>query len=535
MSRTGHTDSKFCLLLTSFLVLSLLLAACGGGQTTTGGSDTGGTATEPTTAGETGDTGGTATETTEAGDSADAGVVASPESTEVASAGDTGGADPQATGVPSTKCEPDQKQLVWMVRNSPVENKWETDIVRPAFQKAQPDICLQILSINQEDVAVKRQAMIAAGQPLHVWSPNWGGNGFANDRAQGLLEDLTPFIEQDKFDTSVFVPDALKTYQSEGKTWGLPLLTTGSYIYYNKELFDKAGVPYPPVDWDDKSWTWEKFIATAKKLTKNTDTINKAQFGASVPVVNGNIEGPPMMWGHDIWPEGAYEAGFAEGVDLTADKSMTAYQAFHDAVYKDKVAPNPATTDALAQLGGAFPSGKLAMEFQGGWGHWVYKELMTDPNGFCWGAAPLPHGAPDAKVRAMTFTDPWVMTSNMSQEDQDIAWTFIKFLVSEEQAAAYSETTGTPPPQPRLLERYYKQFEKCMKPEDMKKVFEGAFSHGRTGSKAVMVGADELGQVWTNSLEPFFTGPNAKASDMLPRLEQQTNKTLQQVKAERQE
>ena len=38
----------------------------------------------------------------------------------------------------------------------------------------------------------------------------------------------------------------LKIYQSEGKTWGLPFLTTGSYVYYNKKLFDEAGVPYPP-------------------------------------------------------------------------------------------------------------------------------------------------------------------------------------------------------------------------------------------------------------------------------------------------
>ena len=121
----------------------------------------------------------------------------------------------------------------------------------------------------------------------------------------------------------------------------------------------------------------------AKKLTKNTNNINRAQFGASVSVVNGNIEGPPMMWGHDIWPKGAYQAGFAEGVDLTNEQSTQAYQAFHDAVHKDKVAPNPATVSALDQLGGVFASGKVAMEFQGGWGHWVYKDLITDPNGFC--------------------------------------------------------------------------------------------------------------------------------------------------------
>ncbi len=49
-----------------------------------------------------------------------------------------------------------------------------------------------------------------------------------------------------------------------------------------------------------------------------------------------------------------------------------------------------------------------------------------------------------------------------------MAWEFVKFLVSPEQAAAYTEATGTPPTQTALLGDYYKQFEKCMKPEDMK-------------------------------------------------------------------
>ncbi len=511
MSQERRSTWRLLLVIASIFVITFVSACGGGGELATKGPDTG---SDPTEA---------------------AGPATGPTNPPTPIIEVTAKVEVKPTGVAAVECQDGQKQLVWMVRNSPVENDWETRIVRPAFQKAQPDICLQILSINQDDIAVKRQAMITSGQPLHVWSPNWGGNGFASDRVNGLLEDLTPFIDRDKFDTSIFVPDALKTYQSEGKTWGLPLLATGSYIYYNQELFDEAGIPYPPVDWDDKSWTWDKFIDIAKKLTKNTGNINKAQFGASVSVVNGNIEGPPMMWGHDIWPKGAYQVGFADGVDLTNAKSAQAYQAFHDAVHKDKVAPNPATVSALDQLGGVFASGKVAMEFQGGWGHWVYKDLITDPNGFCWGAAPLPHGAPDATVRAMTFTDPWVMTSGMNEEDQELAWTFIKFLVSEEQATAYSEVTGTPPTQPKLLETYYKQFEKCMKAEDMKTVFEGAFTHGRTGSKAVMVGADELGQVWTNNLESFSSNRNAKANELVTDLQKQTNETLQQLKAESQE
>lgn len=436
------------------------------------------------------------------------------------------------TGVPEVTCKPDQKQLIWMVRNGLVENSWETNIVRPAYEKARPDVCLKILSINQEDVAVKREAMIAGGELLHVWSPNWGGNGFTSDKVRGLIEDLTPFIQRDNFDLSVFLPEALKTYQSEGKTWGLPLLATGSYLYYNMKLFDEAGIPYPPVDWNDTSWTWDKFLDTAKKLTKNTDDINKAQYGAVAGVVNGNIEFPPMLFGHDIYAADAFKNGYPGKINITDEQSVRAYQAFHDLVYKDKVSPDPAASQALDQLGGAFAAGRVGMEMNGGWGHWVYKELINDPNGFCWGAAPFPWGSSDAKMRGMTFTDPWVMTRGLKPEDQDLAWDFIKFLVSPDQARAYTEATGTPPTQTALLDDFYKQFQKCMKPEDAKQAFEGSFTYGRPGSASQFVHADEFLQTWTNALSGFWSDPNATAEPIMKQLEDQTKEVSDRVQAE---
>src|SRR5262245_37613980 len=157
-----------------------------------------------------------------------------------------------------------QKTLVWMVRTGLTENRWERDVVLPGYAKANPDVFVKVLNIVQDDIAVKREAMIAAKEPLHVWSTNWGGDGFASDRTRGLITDLTPLIQRDKFDTSDFIPEIFAIYASEGKQWGIPFLTTGSYLYYNMKLFDEAKIPYPPTDWDDKSWTWDKFVETAK-------------------------------------------------------------------------------------------------------------------------------------------------------------------------------------------------------------------------------------------------------------------------------
>src|SRR5262245_55416009 len=171
-----------------------------------------------------------------------------------------------------------EREIVWMVRTGPVENKWEQEVVAPAWEKENPDVKLNLLIIDQPDIAVKREAVIAAGEPLHVWSTNWGGDGFASDRSRGLLTDLTPLIEKDNLDLSVFIPEVLEIYQSDGKVWGLPFLTTGSYVFYNMKLFDEAGLEYPTTDWEDKSWTWDKMLELAKQLTKNYDDPTSAQY-----------------------------------------------------------------------------------------------------------------------------------------------------------------------------------------------------------------------------------------------------------------
>ena len=510
------------------LVLLSLLAACGGAATPTTEAPApteavaGGAVAEPTAAGA------AAEEPT----AAPAGEEPAGEPTPTIDLAASPGGTPVPTPLPTFTCNADQKQIVWMVRNGEPENSWEINVVRPAFEKLHPEICVQIQSFVQDDIAVKREAMLASGEPLHVWSTNWGGNGFASDRARGLIADLTPLIQRDNVDLSVFVPDVLKIYQSEGKTWGLPFLTTGSYVYYNKKLFDEAGVAYPPVDWDDPSWTWDAFVETAKKLTKNTDDINKAQFGASAGIVNDNLEFAPSLFGHDVWPDGAYDSGYADSVSVTDDASKKGFQALHDLVYKDKVAPDPAASSALDQLGGAFAAGRVAMTVSGGWGHWSWHGLIDDPNGFCWGAAPIPAGSPDAKNRTIIFTDPWVLTKDLPADQMDTAWEFVKFLVSPEQAKLYSDTTGTPPTQTALLDGYYKQFEKCQKPEDMKTVFEGAFTHGRESSNHMMVQWDELHQIWVNAYTNFFNDPAATPDQMLQDIESQTNEALKRIKSE---
>lgn len=424
----------------------------------------------------------------------------------------------------------EQREIVWMVRTSTTENPWEQDVVIPAFETANPDIKVNLLIIDQPDIAVKREAMIAAGEPLHVWSTNWGGDGFASDRARGLLTDLTPLVERDNVDLSAFIPEVLAIYASEGKQWGFPFLTTGSYVFYNMDLFDAAGVEYPPTDWEDKSWTWDAMVDKAKQLTQNYDDPTNATYGLLEGIQN--IEGPAMMFGDFPWPDDAYDTGFADSIELATPAIINAFQRHHDLVYKDMVAPDGASTEALAALGGDFQSGRVAMRQNGGWGWWVYSSVTPDvEGGFCWGVAPNPWGTPNADVRAVIYTDPWVITKGLEGNDLEDAWTFVKFLIAEENARSYMQTTNTPPTQAKLQDEWFQQFS-CMDPAAVKEVYQGAFPHGLESSNHLLVRWDQLNEIWGNQLTPFWNDPDGDAAATLQTIEDELNDALKRIAEE---
>jgi multiple sugar transport system substrate-binding protein len=71
-----------------------------------------------------------------------------------------------------------------------------------------------------------------------------------------------------------------------------------------------------------------------------------------------------------------------------------------------------------------------------------------------------------------------------------------------------------------------------MKPEDVKKVYQGAFVHGIESSNHLMVRFDELNQTWDNLLSELWNNPEAKATDVLPNVEAAVNEALERIAQE---
>jgi multiple sugar transport system substrate-binding protein len=95
----------------------------------------------------------------------------------------------------------------------------------------------------------------------------FGPNGDANTRLTSLKlqHDLTPYAEKYKYNINLLDPayGKLAKTLSDGKLYGLPLYAGGAPVYYNKDLFDKFGVPYP-----SKQMTWDDVFALSKRLVR---------------------------------------------------------------------------------------------------------------------------------------------------------------------------------------------------------------------------------------------------------------------------
>jgi len=87
---------------------------------------------------------------------------------------------------------------------------------------------------------------------------------------QGDLLGLTPFMAEDQsFDQADFYPGTLELLNSEGESWGIPIGVDLYAMFYNQNLFDQAGLPYPMAGWD-----WDNFLDYAAAITQPDDPSN---------------------------------------------------------------------------------------------------------------------------------------------------------------------------------------------------------------------------------------------------------------------
>jgi multiple sugar transport system substrate-binding protein len=97
-------------------------------------------------------------------------------------------------------------------------------------------------------------------------------NALNMSKELGLQFDLTPFVKKYKLDLNRFEPvgmKMIKSFSDNGELFAIPFSRGFGALYYNKDIFDKFGVPYPKND-----LFWEDAIELGKKVNRTADGIN---------------------------------------------------------------------------------------------------------------------------------------------------------------------------------------------------------------------------------------------------------------------
>jgi multiple sugar transport system substrate-binding protein len=185
-----------------------------------------------------------------------------------------------------------------------------------------------------------------------------------------LWLDLAPYLHD--YDLIIFEPAALRAWQDPSrKQFGLPIDVHSPVIFYNRELFDAAGIPYPPHRYgepyaDGEAWNIEKMESIAIQLTLDGNGRNPTQPGFNAQDI--------VQWG--FTPQWLTLDAMAAlfGTESLMDSSGTvrmpdswreALRWYHSGIWEKHFIPNAEQAESLG--GNAFSSGRVAMAYTQTW------------------------------------------------------------------------------------------------------------------------------------------------------------------------
>jgi len=256
-------------------------------------------------------------------------------------------------------------------------------------------------------------------------------NGLAYTHGEWL--DLTPFIEADNYDTTRFVGPTLEIFaQEKNGILGLPYITRPSVIFYNLEMFDRAGLAYPPTEFgapyaDGDPWTYDKLVEIAQALTLDASSTSALSSNFNP----GNIE--QYGFTHEYWENAlnyAAKFGAESNMGISEDLNTAALntQQFEDAMQWDldsiwnwHISPNYDVFMA-AEKHDLFGSRQVA----------IYEAMVgysfgdaLPPKDLRWNIAAIPQG-PDGVIDSLTDSNLISILKNSNHPDE--AWEVVKWL-----------------------------------------------------------------------------------------------------------
>jgi multiple sugar transport system substrate-binding protein len=297
---------------------------------------------------------------------------------------------------------------------------WEVEInrrVARAFEAENPTIRVDLLHQPWDTYFTWLRDQWKSGQAPDVMFLD-NVRGYASE---GRLAPLDAFIERDGFDLSDFYPRLLELSRYQGSYFGLPRDNDTKVIFYNRTLFQDAGLEPPRRD-----WTWTDLRNLANRLNRRD--------AAGRPLVHGFAFEANEWWQIWVWQNGGavFDDPFEpRQVRLSEPAAVDALQFLADLVHADRVTP---PLDVLLDSGAIFRlfrEGRLAMAFGN---HAQIPGLIEVPD-LHWDIVGLPARRAQANLAGGAA---YTIAAGSSQKEA--AWALVRFLEGPRGQALFNES-----------------------------------------------------------------------------------------------
>lgn len=273
------------------------------------------------------------------------------------------------------------------------------------YEKAYPGVHVDYITVPAGDFPTKLQTMIASNETPDVFYLQ--PEKVMPYADAGIVADLSDFVANNElFDGDNVWPKAIDMYRYDGTTpgkgaiYGLPKDISAFALAYNKDMFDAAGIE-PATD--DKPWTWDDYVAAAKKLTHGE--------GADKVYGSGPYSLEAAIWSNggdwlnaDHTKVTVTDPAFVEALQWAADLNLV-----------EGVAPSPEDLSSLGDYD-RFVNGTLGMT---GIGSWAPGGLWASAD-FNWDIMPWPV-SPKTGKEAIWYGGIGLAVSSKSEHPDDAA------------------------------------------------------------------------------------------------------------------
>ena len=317
----------------------------------------------------------------------------------------------------------------WHIANAdPMLSEWAK--MARQFEAGHPGVKFEITPLENEAFKTKLTTVVQAGDPPDIFH-TWGGGVLAQQADAGMVKDLSGDVGQWK---DTLIPTALDAYTIEGKTYASAVDTGMVGFWYNKELFERAGVSKAPA-------TWAEYLEAVRKLKAASIT----------PIA---LAGKEKWPGHYYW---AYLALRIGGLDALRQAAVDKDFAKPDFVaagtrLAELVALQPFQTGYLAAgysaadgQAATVGNGKAAMELMGQWAPVVQRDNSAGKKGLGERLGFFEFPAVDGGKGRITDAFGGGGGFAVGKDAPPEAVEFLKFIAQPENARIEAKTAGVLP------------------------------------------------------------------------------------------